>query len=74
MIDSESIRGPSRAENASRLAKEEVSQRLEQFGAPAPVILGINEEVVMKVGHELGTFATSEEIQSCGIYVRLQAA
>lgn len=74
VIDFESIRGPSRAEHALRLAKEEVTEKLEQYGAPTTAILGINAEVVAEVGHELGTFATAKEIQNCAAYLRSQAA
>lgn len=33
-------------------------------------ILGINQDVVKEVGHELGTFCTSQEIQECAAYLR----
>lgn len=74
VIDFESMRGPSRAENALRIAKEDVAKSWEQVGAPATGILGINEDVVAEVGHELGTFATFEEIQNCAMYLRSQAS
>lgn len=36
-------------------------------------ILGINQDVIELVGHELGTFATASEIQDCAAYLRSQA-
>jgi phytoene synthase len=80
VIDFESMRGPSRAEHALRLAKEEVvSQKLllqQSEGTLSNTpnsILGINAEVVAEVGHELGMFATTKEIQNCATYLRSQA-
>lgn len=33
-------------------------------------ILGINQQVVDEVGHELGQFATAQEVQNCAAYLR----
>jgi len=33
-------------------------------------ILGINQQVVNEVGHELGQFATPQEVQNCAAYLR----
>lgn len=70
VIDFESIKGPSRAENALELAKQEILKSNEKYVPPGLGILGINEEVVSLVGHELASFATSEEVQSCAAYLR----
>lgn len=72
VIDFESIRGPSQAEHALKLAKEQIAnstQKHEQIS-----ILGINDDVISEVGHELGVFATSDEIQKCAAYLRSQSA
>jgi 15-cis-phytoene synthase len=36
-------------------------------------ILGINQDVIELVGHELGAFATPQEIQDCAAYLRSKA-
>jgi Squalene/phytoene synthase len=38
-----------------------------------PMILGINDDVIAEVGHELGTFADPEAVQACAAYLRSQA-
>jgi phytoene synthase len=43
------------------------------LSSSATSILGINRDVVELVGHELGTFATSNEIQECASYLRSKA-
>lgn len=74
VIDFEALRGPSNAEDALSHAKAQVVQSLQHQSGPSTGILGINEEVIDEVGHELGTFATAEEIQRCAAYLRSQAA
>jgi 15-cis-phytoene synthase len=37
-------------------------------------ILGINDEVIEEVGHELATFATKNEIQECASYILSKAS
>jgi len=73
VIDFEAIKGPSRAEQALEGAKQEITSSGEKYVPPGNGILGINEEVVSEVGHELGQFATSEEIQLCASYLRSTA-
>jgi 15-cis-phytoene synthase len=73
VIDFESLRGPSDAEHALSLAKAQVVKSLQQHHSPTTGILGINEEVIDEVGHELGTFATAEEVQKCAAYLRTQS-
>eukprot|EP00529_Nitzschia_sp_RCC80_P011946 CAMPEP_0113507838 /NCGR_PEP_ID=MMETSP0014_2-20120614/36683_1 /TAXON_ID=2857 /ORGANISM="Nitzschia sp." /LENGTH=561 /DNA_ID=CAMNT_0000403483 /DNA_START=247 /DNA_END=1932 /DNA_ORIENTATION=+ /assembly_acc=CAM_ASM_000159 len=73
VIDFESLRGPSDAEHALSQAKARVIESLEKQIDPTTGILGINEEVIDEVGHELGTFATSEEVQECANYLRSMA-
>ena len=74
VIDFESTRGPSRAENALKLAKESVANGTVQHANLSDKILGINSDVIAEVGHDLGIFATSDEIQKCASYLRSQAA
>jgi len=74
VIDFESTRGPSKAENALKLAKEEVANGTVKHAQLSDKILGINDDVIAEVGHDLGMFATSDEIQKCAAYLRSQAA
>jgi len=75
VIDFESMRGPSQAEHALKLAKEEIvkndsnGNKIEQTS-----ILGINDDVIKEVGHDLCQFANSDEIQKCAAYLRSQSA
>jgi len=75
VIDFESMRGPSQAEHALKLAKEEImkqsdgNNKIEQTS-----ILGINDDVIKEVGHALCEFANSDEIQKCAAYLRSQTA
>ena len=73
VIDFESLRGPSGAEHALSQAKAQVIESLEQQIDPTSGILGINKEVIDEVGHELGTFASPEEVQECAKYLRSKA-
>jgi phytoene synthase len=74
VIDFESTRGPSLSEDALRLAKEEVANGAVKHAQLSDSILGINDDVIAEVGHELGLFATSDEIQKCAAYLRSKAA
>ena len=74
VIDFESTRGPSQAENALQLAKEEVANGNVKHAQLSDKILGINDDVISEVGHDLGIFATSDEIQKCAAYLRSQTA
>lgn len=74
VIDFEAIKGPSSAEQALAQAKMEIVGRSQKNVAPGSGILGINEEVVAEVGHELGAFATPEEVQGLAAYLRSKAA
>ena len=74
VIDFESTRGPSRAENALKIAKKEVANGTIKRAHLSDKILGINDDVIGEVGHDLGIFATSDEIQKCAAYLRSQSA
>mmetsp|Transcript_12437 Transcript_12437/g.25682 ORF Transcript_12437/g.25682 Transcript_12437/m.25682 type:complete len:482 (-) Transcript_12437:1127-2572(-) len=74
VIDFESTRGPSRAENALKIAKEQVVNGTVKHAQLSDKILGINDDVIAEVGHDLGMFATSDEIQKCASYLRSRAA
>ena len=68
VIDFSSIKANSRAEAALAEARKSLDSTtsLQKDGE----ILGINEDVIKEVGHPLGQFATSEEIQECAQYLR----
>jgi len=74
VIDFESTRGPSRAEDALKIAKEQVASGSVQQAHLADKILGINDDVIAEVGHDLGMFATSDQIQKAAAYLRSQSA
>ena len=74
VIDFESTRGPSRAEDALRLAKEEIASGNIKQAHLSDKILGINDDVIAEVGHDLGLFATNDEIQKCAANLRSKAA
>jgi phytoene synthase len=73
VIDFEAIKGPSRAEQALETAKVDITNSGEKYVPPGNGILGINDEVVSEVGHELANFASSEEVQLCATYLRSKA-
>lgn len=63
----------SRAERALLNARQEY----EAAGGVLPQsgrLMGINDEVVREVGHEIGVFTTDEKIQQCASYLRSKAA
>lgn len=73
VIDFEAIKGPSRAEQELEKAKQEIINSREKYVSPGSGILGINDDVVSEVGHELGKFASQEDIQLCASYLRSKA-
>jgi phytoene synthase len=74
VIDFESMRGPSSAEQALYSAKIEILNSGKPYVSTDSTILGINDDVIAEVGHELATFATPEEVQNCAAYLRSQSA
>lgn len=70
VIDFEAVKGPSRAEQALLSARQEVLSHNGQAALSSSTLLGINEEVIQEVGHDLGTFANSVDIQKCAEYLR----
>jgi phytoene synthase len=77
VIDFSSVKASSRAEEAMAQARHEITT-LNSNGltgsASSTAILGINQDVIDLVGHELATFATQAEIQECAVYLRSQAS
>eukprot|EP00339_Tiarina_fusa_P015733 CAMPEP_0117046528 /NCGR_PEP_ID=MMETSP0472-20121206/32169_1 /TAXON_ID=693140 ORGANISM="Tiarina fusus, Strain LIS" /NCGR_SAMPLE_ID=MMETSP0472 /ASSEMBLY_ACC=CAM_ASM_000603 /LENGTH=211 /DNA_ID=CAMNT_0004758909 /DNA_START=234 /DNA_END=866 /DNA_ORIENTATION=+ len=73
VIDFESMRGPSSAEQALYSAKIEILNSHEPYVSTDSAILGINDDVIAEVGHDLATFATPEEVQKCAAYLRSQS-
>jgi 15-cis-phytoene synthase len=71
VIDFESVKGPSRAEQALVAAKNEIAEGT--FFMSSPGILGINDDVIKEVGHDLGMFATTGEVQGVAAYLRSKA-
>lgn len=76
VMDFEAVKGPSEAEQALLQARQDILQRLNGnhvvTSSPGG-ILGINQDVIDEVGHELGMFTTQENIQNCAAYLRSQA-
>jgi len=74
VIDFSSVKASSKAEEALSSARKRL---LENVVVPTSVssgqILGINDDVVGEVGHPLGTFASTEEIQNCATWIRSRA-
>lgn len=73
VIDFEAIKGPSKAEQALQDAKDAIVSSGAKYVPPGNGILGINDDVVAEVGHELGQFATPGQIQLCAAYLRAKA-
>lgn len=79
VIDFSSVKGESRAEAALAKARESVHVAREGAANGAPQItestqiLGINDEVIDEVGHDLGLFADGETVQECASYLRSMA-
>lgn len=74
IIDFESMKGPSRAENALLQSRKELLEGDGHKVTSSPNgILGINSEVISEVGHELGVFAKPAEIQKCASILRAMA-
>lgn len=74
VIDFEAIKGPSQAEKALLEAKNEIRSSGLKYVPADSGILGINADVIAEVGHDLGTFASAEEVQNCAKYLRSMAA
>jgi 15-cis-phytoene synthase len=49
------------------------SKIVDSSTSSSTAILGINQDVIDLVGHELGAFATAQEIQECAAYLRSKA-
>jgi 15-cis-phytoene synthase len=76
IIDFSSVKANNIAEQALLDARQRVkcthsSDHLSN--ASNHCILGINDEVIKEVGHELATFATTNEIQECASYILSKA-
>lgn len=71
IIDFSSVKASSRAENALSDARKRVERQLQDTNHEVlhTSILGINKQVIDEVGHELGRFATADEIQECAHYL-----
>lgn len=74
VIDFEAVKGPSRAEQALLQARHLLQNQHAVHHTTVPTaILGINDEVIQEVGHDLGTFADAETVQQCASYLRSMA-
>lgn len=74
VIDFEAIQGPSQAEEALLQSKKEILSSSKKYVPAGNSILGINDDVIAEVGHDLGQFANEEQIQNCATYLRSQAS
>lgn len=75
VIDFAAVKGESRAESALAAARSEL---LFNNAGQAPVsssnaIIGLNDEVIAEVGHDLGSFADAETVQKIASYLRSKA-
>eukprot|EP00546_Thalassionema_frauenfeldii_P013524 CAMPEP_0178913828 /NCGR_PEP_ID=MMETSP0786-20121207/11063_1 /TAXON_ID=186022 /ORGANISM="Thalassionema frauenfeldii, Strain CCMP 1798" /LENGTH=471 /DNA_ID=CAMNT_0020586621 /DNA_START=318 /DNA_END=1730 /DNA_ORIENTATION=- len=82
VIDFSSVKGDSKAETALAEARKVVMQSRTKSGmkhesvvtvSDQNQILGINDDVIKEVGHELGEFADPEMVQNCASYLRSTA-
>jgi len=73
IIDFEAMKGPSRAEQALLEAKNEIRMSGEKYVPADNGIIGINADVIAEVGHDLGVFASDEDVQRCASYIRSKA-
>lgn len=69
VIDFASMKGTGRAENALSERRKHVQRQQPAMEANDGGILGINKDVIDEVGHDLGAFATADEIQGCAAYI-----
>jgi len=70
VMDFSSVKASSKAEEALAQARQAVLQNPPILSTE---ILGINEEVIDQVGHELGAFATQLQVQEVAAYLRSKA-
>ena len=80
MMDFGAVKGESRAENALAAARTELLENRSNAsildaptGGSSNDFLGINDEVVSLVGHDLGTYADPITVQKCASYLRSAA-
>jgi phytoene synthase len=73
VIDFSAVKGTSRAEEALLHARESLNSHTGHTVAVPNAILGINDDVIKEVGHDLGTFADPETVQQCAAYLRSMA-
>ena len=74
VIDFEAVKGPSRAEQALLQARHALQHQHHTHHITVPTaILGINDDVIQEVGHDLGTFADPQTVQECASYLRSMA-
>ena len=76
VIDFSAVKGESRAEAALAAAREQLV--LAYIGGKPlthanTAILGINQEVIAEVGHDLGQFADTQMVQNVAAYMRSKA-
>ena len=80
VMDFGAVKGESRAENALAAARTELLENRSNAsildaptGGSSNDFLGINDEVVSLVGHDLGTYADPITVQKCASYLRSAA-
>jgi phytoene synthase len=73
VIDFSSVKASSHAEHALAQARHHLLQKSPSPTWDGRTILGINDDVIAEVGHDLGTFCTSAQVQEVAAYLRSQA-
>jgi len=74
VIDFSSIKASSKAEQALADARNQIcSIENDVKLMDGEEILGINQDVIKEVGHDLGKFASAQEVQDCAAYIRSKA-
>lgn len=75
VVDFSAVKASEKAEDALANARKHAlfHQQTNGLMSETKEILGINKDVIQEVGHPLGQFATTEEIQNCATWIRSSA-
>mmetsp|Transcript_29274 Transcript_29274/g.41448 ORF Transcript_29274/g.41448 Transcript_29274/m.41448 type:complete len:465 (+) Transcript_29274:192-1586(+) len=74
VIDFSAVKGESRAEAALAQARRQVLSNPDGVASVGSTgIIGINDEVIKEVGHDLGSFVDAQTVQNIASYMRYKA-